>query len=66
LSGEEIPLVARIFAVVDVWDALTSNRPYRPAWTEQQAIEYIRVQSGKHFDPQVVKFFLELRDRGDF
>lgn len=60
LKGEQISLVARIFAVVDVWDALTSNRPYRAAWTKEQALEYIKEQSGKHFDPQVVRTFLML------
>jgi putative two-component system response regulator len=60
LRGEEIPLAARIFAVVDVWDAVMNDRPYRPAWTEEQALEYIREQSGKHFDPQVVNQFLRL------
>ena len=59
LKGEEIPLAARIFAVVDVWDALTSDRPYRAAWTEQDALNYIREQSGKYFDPNVVQIFLE-------
>lgn len=59
LKGEEIPLVARIFAVVDVWDALTSHRPYRPAWTKKDALEYVGAQSGKHFDPQVVQIFLK-------
>ena len=58
LKGEQIPLAARIFAVVDVWDALTSDRPYRKAWTKEKALEYIREQSGKHFDPQVVEVFL--------
>jgi HD-GYP domain-containing protein (c-di-GMP phosphodiesterase class II) len=61
LKGEEIPLAARIFAVIDVWDALTHNRPYRPAWTIPDALAYIREQSGKHFDPKVVKKFLALR-----
>jgi len=60
LKREEIPLPARIFAVVDVWDAVTNDRPYRPAWTQEQALEYIRDQSGKHFDPQVVNIFLRL------
>jgi PAS domain S-box-containing protein len=60
LKGTEIPLAARIFAVVDVWDALTSNRSYRPAWSATQALKYIREQSGKHFDPQVVEEFLKL------
>lgn len=60
LKSEEIPLTARIFAVADVWDALRSDRPYRPAWSAQKAREYIREQSGTHFDPQVVEVFLRL------
>ncbi|HRQ24262.1 MAG TPA: HD domain-containing phosphohydrolase, partial [Anaerolineales bacterium] len=59
LQGEQIPLAARIFAVVDVWDALTSDRPYRAAWTPEKAIEFIRENSGTHFDPQVVEIFLK-------
>ncbi|MBE0671535.1 MAG: GAF domain-containing protein, partial [Anaerolineales bacterium] len=51
LKGEQIPLVARIFAIADVWDALTSSRPYRAAWTKKKALTYIKQQSGKHFDP---------------
>ena len=60
LRGEEIPLAARIFAVVDVWDALTSDRPYRRAWPRDKARAYIRDEAGRHFDPQVVEKFLEL------
>ncbi len=60
LKETEIPLAARIFAIIDVWDALTSDRPYRPAWEKTQAFEYIKEQSGKHFDPNVVKYFSEL------
>jgi len=60
LKGTYIPYFARIFAIVDVWDALLSDRPYRSAWTEGQVIAYIRDQSGKHFDPQVVQAFLRL------
>ncbi|MCX6068189.1 MAG: two-component system response regulator, partial [Chloroflexi bacterium] len=56
----QIPLPARIFAVVDVWDALTNNRPYREKWTEQKTCQYIREQSGQHFDPQVVDIFLQV------
>jgi PAS domain S-box-containing protein len=59
LKGEEIPLSARVFAVVDVFDALTSDRPYSKAWPREEAYQYIRDQAGKHFDPQVVKIFLE-------
>jgi HD-GYP domain-containing protein (c-di-GMP phosphodiesterase class II) len=60
LAGENIPLAARIFAVVDVYDALTSNRPYRGAWSHAQALEYIRSQAGKHFDPKVVQAFIAM------
>jgi len=60
LKGKEIPFAARIFAVVDVWDALRSARPYRDAWSDEEALAHIKEQSGKHFDPQVVKIFLEV------
>ena len=60
LKGEEIPLEARIFAVVDVYDALTSDRPYRLAWSKEDALEYIKKESGIHFDPQVVELFLQM------
>ena len=60
LKGEEIPLAARVFAIVDVWDALSSDRPYRPAWTNEKVLDYLWEESGKHFDPEVVKTFLEL------
>jgi PAS domain S-box-containing protein len=59
LKSEQIPLPARIFAIADVWDALTSDRPYRPAWPQPEALKYIKSEAGKHFDPQVVKVFLE-------
>lgn len=59
LKGEEIPLSARVFAVVDVFDALTSDRPYRKAWPREEAYRYIREQAGKLFDPEVVRIFLE-------
>jgi putative nucleotidyltransferase with HDIG domain len=58
LKGEHIPLSARIFTVVDVWDALNSNRSYRAAWPKEKVTEYIREQAGKHFDPKVVEVFL--------
>lgn len=58
LKGRDIPISARIFTVVDVWDALTSDRPYRPAWTARKALEYIQTESGRHFDPQVVNAFM--------
>lgn len=60
LKREEIPVAARIFAVVDVWDALTSDRPYRPAWSHEASLEYIEAQSGKYFDPAIVPIFMEL------
>ena len=60
LKGEEIPLAARIFAVADVYDALTSNRPYRKGWPPKRALEYIQEQSGSYFDPKVVDFFLAM------
>ena len=62
LHGEDIPLSARIFAVVDVWDALTSDRPYRPAWDEERALAYIRDQAGEYFDPAVVAVFLDMME----
>jgi PAS domain S-box-containing protein len=58
LAGENIPLAARIFAVIDVWDALRSDRPYRDAWPVEKVKRYIREESGKHFDPAVVDAFL--------
>ncbi|ABY33775.1 MAG TPA: HD domain-containing protein [Chloroflexus aurantiacus] len=60
LRGEEIPLAARIFAVVDVYDALTSDRPYRAAWPRERALAYIREQAGHHFDPHVVDVFEQI------
>jgi PAS domain S-box-containing protein len=60
LRGEGIPLAARIFAVVDVWDALRSDRPYRSAWAEDRIIRYLRANSGAQFDPKVVEAFLKI------
>jgi HD-GYP domain-containing protein (c-di-GMP phosphodiesterase class II) len=60
LKGTQIPLAARIFAVVDVWDALRSDRPYRPAWPVTRVRQYLRERAGKHFDPEVVAAFLEM------
>ncbi len=59
LKGEQIPLTARIFSVVDVWDALTSDRPYRNAWSNEKALEYLKSETGKQFDPAVLKTCLE-------
>ena len=63
LAGEAIPISARLFALVDVYDALTTDRPYREAWSKDEAVEYILAQSGKHFDPQFTPAFLELLDK---
>ena len=63
LKGEQIPLSARIFSLVDVWDALTSDRPYRDAWEVPRVLEYIQNQSGSHFDPRVVSAFIQLMDQ---
>ena len=61
LKGEEIALAARIFSIIDVWDALSSDRPYRRAWPEEKVLKYIQEQSGIHFDPGVVEAFLRMK-----
>lgn len=63
LAGEDIPLSARIVAVVDVYDALSSARPYKKAWPRAEALDYIRQQAGRQFDPQVVEAFLAVIER---
>jgi HD-GYP domain-containing protein (c-di-GMP phosphodiesterase class II) len=60
LEREQIPLEARIFALVDVWDALRSDRPYRKAWSKDKTLAHVKEQSGKHFDPRVVDSFVEM------
>lgn len=60
LAGEDIPLPARIFAFVDVYDALTSDRPYRKAWSRADALRYIRNEIGRHFDPAIAPEFIRL------
>lgn len=62
LKGEEIPLAARIFAVVDVYDALTSDRPYRDAWPRDKTLALIKKDAGSHFDPHIVEAFLAMID----
>lgn len=57
LKGEQIPLAARIFAVADVYDALLSDRPYRPSLSKEKALEHIRARAGSHFDPAIVEVF---------
>jgi putative nucleotidyltransferase with HDIG domain len=61
LKGEQIPQAARLFAVVDVWDALRSNRPYRSGWAEEQTLNHIRSLAGTHFEPKAVELFLQLQ-----
>jgi len=60
LKGEEIPLSARIFSIADVWDALTTDRPYREAWTHETVINYLKERSGTRFDPKLVEIFIEM------
>ena len=60
LKGEEIPLVARLFAIVDVWDALSSDRPYRKKMPQKDVIEYLRKEAGRLFDPGIVEIFVPL------
>lgn len=60
LKGKEIPHAARLFSVVDVWDALRSDRPYRPAWSEEKVLDYIRNAAGTHLDPEAVELFLRV------
>jgi PAS domain S-box-containing protein/putative nucleotidyltransferase with HDIG domain len=62
LAGEEIPLAARIFAIVDVWDALRSDRPYRAGWAVEKIREHLNEEAGTHFDPRVVTEFQRLLD----
>jgi putative two-component system response regulator len=63
LAGEDIPLPARIFAIVDVWDTLTSDRPYRTAWSREDTVAYMKEHAGTHFDPNIVKKFLAIIER---
>ena len=60
LIGEEIPFAARIFAIIDVYDALSSDRPYRPAWPEENIIPHLKSQAGHHFDPHILDIFLDM------
>jgi putative nucleotidyltransferase with HDIG domain len=65
LRAEQIPLPARIFTVIDNWDALNSDRPYRKAWPREEVIEYLRQNAGSIFDPRVVDAFLEILEEGE-
>src|SRR4030095_5329421 len=60
LRGQEIPISARMFAIVDVWDALINDRPYRKALPHHEVIEFLKNQTGIHFDPQVVEAFVRM------
>jgi putative two-component system response regulator len=60
LKGEEIPIAARIFAIVDVWDAMTNDRPYRKAIPHEEVISFLLGQSGQHFDPNIVDVFVRI------
>jgi HD-GYP domain-containing protein (c-di-GMP phosphodiesterase class II) len=60
LKGPDIPVAARIFALVDVWDALRTNRPYRLAWPEAKVRDHIAAGRGTHFDPEVVEAFFRI------
>ncbi len=60
LKGEQIPRAARLFALVDVWDALRSVRPYREGWSREKTLAYILGQAGRHFDPSFVEIFLDI------
>jgi HD-GYP domain-containing protein (c-di-GMP phosphodiesterase class II) len=62
LKGEEIPFPARVFSVIDVWDALTSKRPYHEAKPHEEVRQRIKADSGKHFDPRVVEAFMSMED----
>jgi putative nucleotidyltransferase with HDIG domain len=64
LRGDEIPLAARIFSVVDVWDAVQSERPYKKGWTREEAVAYMQEQRGIYFDPMIVDVFLALAKEG--
>ena len=64
-KGKEIPLAARLFAVVDVWDALQSDRPYRQGLPKAEVIEHIKSLSGTHFDPEIVSLFLKMVATGE-
>jgi len=65
LAGEQIPFAARLFALVDVWDSLRSDRPYRKGWPPEKVLAHIRDRGGKHFDPKLADIFVKLLESGD-
>ncbi|MBM3126437.1 MAG: HD domain-containing protein [Chloroflexi bacterium] len=65
LKEHAIPMSARIFAIADVWDAISSDRPYNKAWSREKAVEYFIKEAGRHFDPRVVNVFLDLVEKGE-
>ena len=60
LAGEEIPLSGRVVAIADVFDALTTERPYKKAWSVDESVEFLKEQKGKHFEPRLVDLFIEI------
>jgi len=66
LKGDQIPISAQIFAIVDVWDALRSDRPYRPQWPTKKVIEYIKSQTGSHFNPEIGELFIKAGEEDFF
>jgi putative two-component system response regulator len=64
LKGDDIPLAARLFAVIDVYDSLINDRPYRKAWSKRQALDHLCMLSGTHFDPRAVRAFMRLHYKG--
>lgn len=65
IKGDAAPFTARPFAVIDVYDALSSDRSYREGWLQQRVLNYLRLQAGSHFDPQAVVTFLDMREEND-
>jgi len=65
LKGREIPLAARIFTIADVWDALSSDRPYNTAWPREKIVAYFIEESGRIFDPRLVNVFLKMVEQGE-
>jgi HD-GYP domain-containing protein (c-di-GMP phosphodiesterase class II) len=65
LKGTQIPLSARIFSIVDIWDALLSDRPYRTAWPKNKVVEYLKDISGTHLDPDIVQAFLKMLEEDE-
>jgi HD-GYP domain-containing protein (c-di-GMP phosphodiesterase class II) len=65
LKGEQIPKAARLFAIIDVWDAFRSDRPYRQGWSKEKVIEHNKSLSGTHFEPKAVELFLNMMNEDE-